>query len=287
MQVRERKDEFIFSAYERRLGMKTSIVISISDMGGLSRFEEEVGEASKLGYQGIELNIRDPCQIDARTVDRVVSSRELSVCSIITGKAFAVDGLSLSHFDERKRQLAIQRIKDQISFASPFSAIVLIGWMMGNWKNDPEKARRLFVDSLESCGKFAEDRSVHLGIEPINRYEVDSIHTIEEAAAVTKELTLSNVGVVADTFHMNIEETESIDRSIRCCQGVLSHVHVADNNRRPPGMGHLPFTEFFKALYEIGYRGFVSVEVIPLIPDFETVAGESMRFLHKILGSIS
>jgi sugar phosphate isomerase/epimerase len=265
--------------------MKTSIVISISDTGELSRLEEEARKASELGYQGIELNVKDPGQIDVKRVERVLSSRGLAVCSIITGKAFAVDGLSLSHFDERKRQLAIQRIKDQISFASAFSAIVLIGWMRGKWINNPQKARRLFIDSLESCGKFAEDNTVRLGIEPINRYEVDSIHTIEEGVTLVRELALCNVGLVADTFHMNIEEAESIDKSIRRCRGVLLHVHVADNNRRSPGMGHLPFRDFFRALHAIGYRGFVSVEVVPVIPNFETVARESMRLLHRTLSS--
>jgi sugar phosphate isomerase/epimerase len=263
--------------------MKTSIVILDLDVAKPSEFERKIDKAYKLGYNGIELNVRDPNQIDVASIKRIISSRNIDVSGIITGKAFAVDGLSLSHFDERNRRLAVRRIMDHISLASSLSSVTLIGYVRGTWSPDPQKARRLFMNSLATCAKFAEDRGVLLVIEPINRYEVDSIHTIDEAVAISKEIGAPNVRIVADTFHMNIEETESIDRSIRRCQGILSHVHVADNNRRPPGMGHLPFREFFEALREIGYHDFVSVEVIPMIPDFDTVAEKSIRFLKNNL----
>ena len=99
---------------------------------------------------------------------------------------------------------------------------------------------------------------------------------------MVKEVNLDNLGVVADTFHMNIEEEEPIYKSILKCGGYLIHVHVADNNRKAPGMGHLPFRRFFKALKQMRYEKFISIEVIiPLLPDFETVAEKINKIFTK------
>lgn len=265
--------------------MKISIVVPALEVGNLSNFEENVRKVSELGYDGIELNIRDPKKLDPKKILEIISVYGLSVCSLLTGRAFSVDGLSLTHFDDKVRDLSIKRVQDAISFASAFSAMVLIGWIRGNWGTNKARtrARKLFIDALQVCGKFAEDRGVLLGIEPINRYEIDSIHTIDEAVAILEEVALPNIGVVADTFHMNIEENEPIYKSIRRCGNHLFHVHVADNNRKPPGAGHLPFKKFFKALNEMKYKRFVSVEVVPCLPDFKSVAEKSIKYLRRLM----
>jgi sugar phosphate isomerase/epimerase len=161
--------------------------------------------------------------------------------------------------------------------------MVLIGWVRGNWKGNEERARKSFIDAMQKCGRFAGDKGVLLGIEPINRYEIDSIQTIDEAVAVLDETGLPNIGVVADTFHMNIEEDKPIYESIRRCEDRLFHVHIADNNRKPPGAGHLPFRRFFKTLDKIGYDRFVSIEISPCLPDFGTAVEKSIRYLRKIM----
>lgn len=263
--------------------MKFSIVVSVPDRWKLSDFEKNVKIISELGYDGVELNIRNPRQIDQNKVVDILSTRQLTASSMITGKALAMDGLSLTSPNMKIRSLAIKRIKDHISFASVFSATVLIGWIRGNWKNNEEKARKLFVDVLRECGKFAEDKNVLLGIEPINRYEIDSIHTVNDVIRILEEIDLSNIGIVADTFHMNIEENESIHKSIRRCRNHLFHVHVADNNRKIPGRGYLPFKKFFKALKKMRYNRFISIEVVPPLPDFETIAEESIKYLHRFM----
>lgn len=265
--------------------MKLSITLSVPEKSSPSeflRFQRQAKKTSELGYDGVELNIRDPRQIDQEAILGVVSSCGLQVSSILTGKVFALDGLSLTDTDRRRRKSAIGRINSHISLAEIMSALVLIGWVRGRWGINKKEARRLLIDSLRRCGEYAEDRGVLLGIEPINRYEVDSIHTVDEAASVVEEAGLPNIGIIPDTFHMNIEESDPIDKAIDRCRGYLFHVHIADNNRKPPGMGHLPFHRFFKVLQAMKYERFTSVEVVPVIPDFETVAEQSVRYLRKI-----
>lgn len=263
--------------------MKLSIVAPALEAGNLSNFAEDVRKVSELGYDAIELNIRDPEQINWKRVKKIISVHGLAVSSILTGRVFSVDHLSLSHPSTKVRKLAIRRIKKHISFAATLSAIVLIGWVRGNWEKNEEQARKAFVDGLRECGKFAKNEGVLLGIEPINRYEINSIQTIYEAVAILKDIGFPNIGVVADTFHMNIEEDEPIYKSIYRCKGHLFHVHVADNNRKAPGAGHLMFKGFFQSLREMGYDRFVSVEVVPCLPKFVTVAEKSIRYLRKIM----
>ena len=98
----------------------------------------------KLGYDGVDLNIRDPTIIDREKIWNILSRYEMEVGSILTGKAFSIDKLSLTDPDESIRKKALKRIKDHISLATYFSAIVLIGWIRGNWQGN-DYSRKLFI----------------------------------------------------------------------------------------------------------------------------------------------
>jgi sugar phosphate isomerase/epimerase len=88
------------------------------------------------------------------------------------------------------------------------------------------------------------------------------------------------MGLLADTFHMNIEEP-SIEGSIRRAGDRIFHFHVADSNRWHPGAGHLDFASILDALYATGYTGFVCGEFLP-IPDAETAARRGIAHLRGI-----
>jgi sugar phosphate isomerase/epimerase len=263
--------------------MRLSIVIPVPNNGALNPIETSLQKVSQLGYDAVELSIRDPKRIDSDRLLEMLSANNLKLSCVITGRAFTVDGLSLVDRSPKTRRLAIQRLKDYISFASVFTTVILVGWMRGSWSHNRIRSRKLFIDGLTACGRFALDKRVLLGIEAINRYEVDSVHTLREALSTAQETSLPNVGVVADTFHMNIEESRPIHESIRECNDRLFHVHVADSNRKIPGEGHLPFKEFLSSLREMRYDRFVSVEIIPPLPDFDSIATKSARYLQGML----
>jgi sugar phosphate isomerase/epimerase len=84
--------------------------------------------------------------------------------------------------------------------------------------------------------------------------------------ALLKDVGLPNLGVMGDTFHMNIEET-SIADAFRKTGKYLTHVHFADSNRAAPGKGHLDFVPILKALKEIGYAGYIAFELLPASAD--------------------
>jgi sugar phosphate isomerase/epimerase len=88
-------------------------------------------------------------------------------------------------------------------------------------------------------------------------------------------LDSENVVLLADLFHMNIEE-ESVAGAIRENVGHIGHLHFADSNRRPVGMGHTDMTDIARALTDVGYTGYASAEVFPW-PDPDAAAEQTMR----------
>ena len=128
------------------------------------------------------------------------------------------------------------------------------------------------VDRAAACGccdRQADPASASRS-EPVNRYETSLVNTVAQGLELIEQVDESNLGLLFDTFHANIEEP-SIERSLIEAGTRLFHVHVADSNRWHPGAGHLDFATFFGALSNTGYTGFVSGEFMPL-PDPDTAA---------------
>ena len=120
------------------------------------------------------------------------------------------------------------------------------------------------IDPLREISLFAKDRGVDLLIEPLNRYSTPVCTTSADAMYVVKSIAQENVGLLLDTFHMNIEE-DSIEYSIKNSKGLLKHIHLADNNRKMPGFAHINFREIVKALRELEFDRYMSFE--PFVPD--------------------
>ncbi len=120
------------------------------------------------------------------------------------------------------------------------------------------------IDPLREMSIFAKDRGVELLIEPLNRYSTPVCTTSADAMYVVKSIAQENVGLLLDTFHMNIEE-DSIEYTIMKSRGLLKHIHLSDNNRKMPGFAHINFREIVNALRELEFDRYMSFE--PFVPD--------------------
>ena len=87
--------------------------------------------------------------------------------------------------------------------------------------------------------------------------------------------------MMIDTFHMNIEDADMWG-SIHQAKDYIIHVHYSDNNRLAPGMGHFNFPKMTKVLQEINYKGYISVEILP-IPDSYTAAKQAIISIKSYL----
>jgi sugar phosphate isomerase/epimerase len=111
-------------------------------------------------------------------------------------------------------------------------------------------------------GAHAAAAGVSLLLEPLNRYEDHMVNTLAEAAALIAEAGPAGLGVLADTYHMNLEEDDP-GAALRAAAPVLGAVHLSDSNRHHPGRGHIDFAAVLATLRDIGFAGTLSVECRP------------------------
>ncbi|MEA2020881.1 MAG: 5-keto-L-gluconate epimerase [Candidatus Caldatribacteriota bacterium] len=267
--------------------MKKSIVVSIqptkfSALAFKEDFEESIKKVADLGFDGAELAVRNPKDLKVDDVINIIKENNLEVPAIGTGQAYGEEGLSFSNPDKKIRKIAVERIKDQIVFASHFNAIVIIGLIRGKIEEgvDRVETEKWTIDCLKECTEFAQEYNARLTLEPVNRYESNFINTLNEGIEFIKRVGAPNLGILADTFHMNIEEI-SIYNSILKAKDYITHVHFADSNRWAPGCGHLDFTKIVQTLKKIDYQGYVSAEILPL-PDPDNCARLTAEHLNKI-----
>jgi len=267
--------------------MKKSIVVSISStkfsaLAFKEDFEESIKKIADLGFDGAELAVRNPKDLKVDDVINIIKENNLEVPAIGTGQAYGEEGLSFSDSDETIRKMAVERINDQIVFASHFNAQVIIGLIRGEIEEgiNRAEAEEWTIDCLRKCTKFAKEYNIGLTLEPVNRYESNFINTLNEGIKFIERVGASNLGLLADTFHMNIEEVSIYDSIIQA-KDFITHVHFADSNRWAPGCGHLDFAKIVQTLKNTDYQGYVSAEILPL-PDPNTCARLTAEHLNKI-----
>lgn len=247
-------------------------------------FEAILQDLKDFGYDGVELAVRNPQEVDRDEILKLVTQYGFQVPAIGTGQAFVEEGLSLSSLNPDIRRRAQERIKEHILFSVPFQSSVIVGLIRGvlpEAERERELAIRFFQEGLVECANFAAKYGVRLVIEPLNRYETNFLNTVEETVAFIESLHCENIGILADTFHMNIEERNIACALIRA-KNFLWHFHVADSNRWAPGFGHMNFQDILYVLAALGYTGFVSAEILQR-PNFKEAAQKTIRVLRTIL----
>lgn len=123
-------------------------------------------------------------------------------------------------------------------------------------KPDEEKE---FLDMYKELVEAAKGSNAYVLLEPINRYEAPYLNSMSDCCEIVQKLNLSNSGLIADVFHLAIEE-KSIPDAIRQGGSLIKHVHFGDNNRLLPGYGNLNWKEIINALKEIKYDGYLNLE---------------------------
>jgi sugar phosphate isomerase/epimerase len=145
-----------------------------------------------------------------------------------------------------------------------------------------EEDETIFVEAMTGLARVAERCGSRLFIEPINRYQNDVCVTIADALRLRERIASPAVFIMADVFHMNIEEAD-LGESIIAAGRWLGHVHLADSQRLEPGKGHLDLRPVFGALARIGYDGYASFELAALSGDADAVLPSSVAYVRERL----
>jgi len=252
---------------------------------GLSLFpgdlEKAFSVARELGFDGIEISVADPGEISLSKVKVLVNKYQVGISAIATGGAAVIDGLIFSSPDKSSRKAAVQRIKNHIDFASHFNAVVVIGlvkgWVIGNYSQSED----YITECLKECNEYAKEKNINIALEPINRFQEDFFHSILDCKKYLDRVQLSNVKIMIDSFHMNIEDTDMWG-NMRQAKDYIIHVHYSDSNRLAPGMGHFNFVKMIEVLKEINYSGYISAEILS-VPDSYTAAKQTITSMKSYL----
>jgi len=242
-------------------------------------------KASALGFDAIEIFAPSADAVDRKELKQLLETHKLAVAAVGTGAGMVKHGLSLTDADATKRSQAREFVKQIIEFGGEFSAPAIIGSMQGKWGGaiSRDEALGFLREALNELGPYADKYNVPLIYEPLNRYETNLLKTVVEGVEFLKTLDTKNVKLLADLFHMNIEE-ENLATAIRQGQGFIGHIHFVDSNRKATGLGHMDYEPIAAAIKESDYAGYLSAEAIPL-PDSDTAAKNTISAFQKYFSS--
>ncbi|PZX47812.1 sugar phosphate isomerase/epimerase family protein [Algoriphagus chordae] len=243
--------------------------------------EAGMAKASKLGFDAIELFTASADAIEIPRLKDLLAQYKLELAAVGTGAGKVIHGLTLTDPDPAIREKAISFIKDMMDFGAAFGAPAIIGSMQGNVLpgNNREETMSWLSEGLNQLGKHAESKGVTLIYEPLNRYETNLLNTIEAGSNFMDSLDTKSVKLLADLFHMNIEEG-NLEESILNWGKNIGHLHFADSNRRAMGFGHTSMKEIADALKTIGYAGYASAEAFPY-PNPDEAAEQTIEEFRK------
>ncbi len=241
---------------------------------------ESCRKAKALGYDAIEIFPPGP-DLDAALVESSLKESGLKLAAMGTGAGWVLKKLTLTSPDAGVRREAREFTKGVIDLAGRFGAPAILGSMQGRWGGEVDKPTAInhLRGALEEFGEHAKRHGVTFLLEPLNRYEGNVVNTIEDAVAIVRSLSTRNVTILADLFHMNIEE-QDIAGALRAGGPLITHVQLADSNRRPAGHGHTDFVTVAVTLKSIGYKGYLSAEALPW-PDPDGAARLAMEGIRR------
>lgn len=221
---------------------------------------------ARLGYDAMEVE-GEPEEYDPRKVRKAADDAGLGISSVCPN---FTPNRDLSHPDPDKRAEAGTYLRSLADFAAGVGAplFIVAPTAYGRVRPvaDPREEWGWAVEGVREAGEYAASVGVDLSLECWNRYGTYMLNRLAEGVRMWRETGLSNGGVMADTFHMNVEERSPADAA-RGLGGLLNHVHLSDSNRLAPGLGHIDFAGFIRVLEEVGYGGHLAFELIPNLPN--------------------
>ena len=231
-----------------------------------STFAQKLRNLEAYGFEGVELNgralVADPNEVSLRK--KALADSPVNASSICGGH-----GAEIVHPDPARRQQCIDGIKRLLDMCAELGAVgtILVPIFNSNdrvpdlspYKTRAQLEHELLVELGAGVAHYGESVGAAILLEPLNRYESNSLKDIEDAADVCRQIDSPGMRVMADFFHMSIEQTD-IPASIEAVGSFIAHVHLADNTRKEPGTGSTDFRAGFAALKTVGFGGYMALE---------------------------
>ena len=238
---------------------------------GAASTGEAIDRVAAAGYSAIE--IAAVPELDVRAARERLDARGLTVSSMCW-IGLGYPERDCAHESERIRRRAGDYLRRCLEQAHALGATALV--LVPTFRTQPDRGGREaeFERAAQTIRSAIDDAAADglvIALEALNRYETHLLRTLADADGLRRLIDSPNVQLMADVFHMNIEE-DSIAAALRAHADHIVHVHLADSQRREPGSGHLDFDAVFEALGDTGYTGALAMEFLPA-PDAALTAG--------------
>jgi len=222
--------------------------------------ETTLKRISALGFESIEIS-GEPQQYPVEETRRLLEKYGIRCWGAVTLQLGARD---LAAKDPEQRARSVEYVKSVVEMAAGLggSIVTVVPVTVGKIvpTSTPENEWQWVLDGLRQVYEVAQERGIHLGLEPLNRFETYFLNRADQAVALADAVG-PDCGVTLDAFHLNIEEADFF-QAIRLAKGKLVDFHVADNNRMAAGQGALDWPRIVATLREIGYDGALTVECV-------------------------
>lgn len=247
---------------------------------------EKIENLEKYGFDGIELwggNLKER----AKEINRVCNKSKVKPSTVCAGYR----GCPLDS-DNKERDLAYKDIKELLSIAKDIGATGLIFVPVFGKPKLPDLfplksaidlEKELLVEQLKQIKDVAEKNKVYLLVEPLNRYETHLLNRLEQAVEICKKVNSKYIKIMADFFHMSIEEI-NMPESIEKAGEFIKHIHLADSTRLLPGYGHIDFKKGFDSLKRIGYKGYMALECSRIHGIAEVELPKAVKYIKECIG---
>lgn len=242
---------------------------------------EGFAKAANHGFDAVELFLPGPDAYAVRDILDLAGRHQLAIAAVGTGAGMLKHGLTLTEPSATRRAEALDFVKRMIDLGGQLGAPAILGSMQGKSGGGVSRDQALdwLAAALSDLASIAGNHGVPFLYEPLNRYETNLINRQADAFAFLGERNITNCLILADLFHMNIEERD-LAGALRTIAPRLGHVHFADSNRESAGHGHTDPAPIFAVLREISYQGYCSAEILPL-PDADTAARDFLKSIRS------
>ncbi|MGP1507337.1 MAG: D-psicose 3-epimerase [Sphaerochaeta sp.] len=267
-------------------------------------FIQFIPKVKKLGFDILEINGGTIVSWTEFARQNLVNQARSEGIELSYGLGNTIDH-DVSSPDEKVRECGVRFMTEMIKSIGRMGGGVIQGSTYCAWPNKLPKgeSKQHYIDqslkSMKELATVAEDNNVILNCEVLNRFEQFILNTCAEAVPFVKEINSPNIGILLDTFHMNIEE-ESLSSAILKAGPYLKGLHCGETDRKPVGMGRVPWIEIRRALDQIGFDGPIIEEpfVMPggqvgqdisvwrnVIenPNLDDLAAQSAQYMRRVL----
>lgn len=245
--------------------MKKGIHFLFGAKDGVTDFPAVIDRFAALGFDCVELP-PEPFLEDGEA-KRIVSYAAERGVEVVFSCGFAAE-YDMASDDPEVRQNGVRHMERILSVMDGAGIRLLGGTCQTKWPSlrtaplSEEEKRAITARTVEVFAKAVStigDRGIEIAIEPLNRFEGFLINTAAEGVAFCEMVGNDNVGLMLDNFHLSMEE-DSFTGAVHTAGKRLKHLHLAENNRRLPGMGQFLWDDYFAALRDIGYAGRLDIE---------------------------